>query len=355
MSTSDGSATNATATATATVPEVPVQAGKILTQFAGYVGFKTIEMGLSNGLLAALAEHPEGLTSNELANAAGTEAFYTGVWGKAAYAAELLELNDSQKYVLAPHMDKLLLNPEFPGYVGSIIGVFGGPEIFDNFNENLSTGKRTWWNEVSHEFISAVSSTGRPFYNRLIPAGLSNVPGLVEKLDAGASVLELASGAGHGLVKMAVSYPKSNLTGLDGDAYSISLAEKTVADAGVSDRVGFMESTLEDLNVQGQYDLVFINISMHEARDIDLATANAWNALKPGGHFVISDFPFPDTHEDLRTPPARVMTGIQYFEAQIDDQLVSTETFERLLRAHKFEDVDSFIISPVHNVIYGRK
>ena len=47
------------------------------------------------------------------------------------------------------------------------------------------------------------------------------------------------------------------------------------------------------------------------------------------------------------------MSGIQYFEAQIDDQLVSTETFVLMLKDYGFEEVDSFIISPVHNVIYG--
>ena len=48
------------------------------------------------------------------------------------------------------------------------------------------------------------------------------------------------------------------------------------------------------------------------------------------------------------------MSGIQYFEAQIDDQLVSTETFVLMLEDYGFEEVDLFIISPVHKVIYGQ-
>ena len=154
---------------------------------------------------------------------------------------------------------------------------------------------------------------------------------------------------------MAGQYPNIALTGLDGDAYSITLAEATVAAAGHGDRVRFVKSTLEDFSEAEKYDLIFINISWHEARDIDLAAKNVRNALKPGGYFVISDFPFPADKEGLRTIPARVMSGIQYFEAQIGDQLVSTETFVQLLIDHGFEDVDSFIISPVHNVIYGKK
>ena len=189
----------------------------------------------------------------------------------------------------------------------------------------------------------------------MITGALSKIPGLVENLDAGASVLELASGAGHGLAKLAAQYPEVALTGLDGDAYSITLAKGTVADAGHSDRVSFVQSTLEEFSETEKYDLIFINISWHEARDIDLAAKNVRNALKPGGYFVISDFPFPAEKEGLRTIPARVMSGIQYFEAQIDDQLVSTETFVLMLEDYGFEEVDLFIISPVHNVIYGQK
>ena len=47
-------------------PEVPEQAGKILSQFAGYVGFKTIEIGLNNGLFEALRQHPGGLTAGQI-------------------------------------------------------------------------------------------------------------------------------------------------------------------------------------------------------------------------------------------------------------------------------------------------
>ena len=39
------------------------------------------------------------------------------------------------------------------------------------------------------------------------------------------------------------------------------------------------------------------NISMHECRDLDAVAANVRRALRPGGWFVISDLPFPDTTE----------------------------------------------------------
>jgi ubiquinone/menaquinone biosynthesis C-methylase UbiE len=338
-----------------TQDEVKQQAGKLLTQFAGYVGFETINIGLRNGLLSALAENIDGLTTAELASAAGTDEFYTGVWARAAYGAELIEIDSEDRYTLAPHMDNLLLNQDFPGYVGGITGVFSQPEIFDNFSHNLKSGKRVWWNDASPTFIEAVMGTGRPFYNRLIPTGLEKVPGLTEKLASGAKVLELASGAGRGLVKIVETYPNSEIVGVDGDEYSVGLATDRVQAEGVADRVIVVHSTLEDFVEADTYDLVFINISMHECRDIDRVTDNVRRSLKPGGHFVISDFPFPSTHEGLRTPAARVLTGIQYFEAQIDDQLVPTAVFVDLLDRHGFNNVTAFDITPVHNLIFGQK
>ena len=49
------------------------------------------------------------------------------------------------------------------------------------------------------------------------------------------------------------------------------------------------------------------------------------------------------------------MSGIQYFGALIDDQLMPTQAFVDLLGRHGFQDVASFDINPVHAVTHGRK
>ena len=208
-----------TVTTTENVQEgVQHQAGKLVSHFAGYVGFKTIEIGQKTGLISVLAQAGAALSVKELAEEANTDEFYTGVWARAAYAAEILEVDSQNLYSLAPYMGRLLNDEDFPGYVGGITGVFSQPEFFDKFVNNLKTGKHIWWEDTSPEFISAVSKTGWPFYNRLIPGGLDTVPGLVTTLVEGGKVFELASGVGKGLVKFAETYPNSQLTGVDGDA-----------------------------------------------------------------------------------------------------------------------------------------
>ena len=331
------------------------QAGKVLAHVAGYVGLRTIEMGLNHGLFETLAGRSEGLTPEQLAAEKGIDEFYAGVWCRAAYAAEVLELSGPGSYVLAPGMDKLLLDADFPGHIGAIPRVMVQPEMFDNFSDRFSSGERTWWDRVGPDWIAAVSGTGRPFYTRLVPAGLDRVPGLTDSMAGGGSILELACGAGIGLVRLANAYPDAEIVGLDGDNYSLNLATRLLTDAGVVSRARLIESSFEDLDEKDRYDVAINNISMHECRDIDKATSNVYDALKPGGIFVISDFPFPSSDEGLRTVPARIMTGIQFFEAQIDDQLMSVDDYVELLGKHGFRDVDSFQITPVHAVIHGRK
>jgi SAM-dependent methyltransferase len=144
------------------------------------------------------------------------------------------------------------------------------------------------------------------------------------------------------------------VSGVDGDVHSVAVAQETLASAGLADRVRVWHSPLEKLIVDEPVDLVINNISMHECRDIDQVARNVRAALAPGGWFVISDFPFPDDDEGLRTTPGRVMSGIQYFEAQIDDQLLPRRAYDDLLRRHGFTDLGFAALTPMHALTWGR-
>ncbi|MEX0682676.1 MAG: class I SAM-dependent methyltransferase [Dehalococcoidia bacterium] len=333
--------------------EIQKQAAKVLSHVAGYVGVRTIDIGIKQGLFAAFAEKG-AMSPEDLAKATAIDPLYSMVWCRSAYANELLE-KDGEKFVLAPHMDKLLLDDNFPGHVGGLPAVMLAPDVFNRFAENLASGKRSWWDQVTPEFIKAVRTTGRSFYNRLVPAGIARVPSLEEQLTAGARVLELAPGAGYGISKLANAYPNCTFVGVDGDEFSLGLAAEAIKEAGVADRVELVQSTFEDFVRDGEFDVAIISISMHECRNLDRVTKNVHQSLKDGGIFVISDFPFPETVEATRTVPARIMSGIQFFEALIDDQLLPTSHFVALLQKHGFTDVDAFDITPVHAVTYGRK
>ncbi len=301
--------TAATPTTTST-PSPQEQSKALLTQAAGYVGHRTIAMGLRSGLVAALAARP-GATAADLADALDFDDFYVSVWCRSALAAGVVE-RAGRGYRLAPHLDGLLLDTASPAYVGGLFAVMQQREMFDRFEESLASGERLWWDECSPEWISSVAAAGGPFYARLVPGGLAQVPGLAERLDEGCRIADTACGAGGGVVRLAQAYPACEVVGVDGDAHSLATAEQRCADAGVSDRVSLVHSPLEDFRLDDPATVVINNISMHECRDIDRVTENVKAALEPGGWFVISDFPFPDTDEGLQSVPGRIMAGIQF-------------------------------------------
>lgn len=336
------------------VPSVTDQAKPLLGHIAGYASHRTIGIGLRTGLVEGLARSPEGTTPDGLAEDLELDPFYVSVWCRSALAAGVCE-RAGDGYRLAPHMETLLLDRDSPAYVGGVFLVLEQRELFDRFEEVLASGERLWWDETSPEWIAGVASTGTPFYARLVPGGLSKVPGLQDRLTAGCRVVDTSCGAGNGLVRLAEAYPECEIVGVDGDAYSIDLARKRISDAGVSDRVSLHVSPLEDMRLEKPATLVINNISMHECRDIDRSTERVREALETGGWFVISDFPFPDTDEGLASVPGRIMGGIQFFEAQIDDQLLPRRAYDELLDRHGFTDLGSVELTPVHALTWGRR
>lgn len=368
---------------------LPEQAPKLLAHIAGYVGHRTVTIGLRHGLIAALDEGGS-TTPAELADRLDLDPFYVGVWCRSALACGICELDPDRRgddvapgpddparqearsasappepasresvslesrYVLAPHMGTLLLEADHPAFVGGVFTVLEQREVFDRFGEVLGTGERLWWDGCSPEWIAGVAATGMPFYRRLAPAGLSRVPGLGDALDAGCRILDTACGSGGGLVHLARSYPRCTIVGVDGDRLSVDRARAAVRAVGVADRVEVVHAPLEEFHLDEPSALVVNNISMHECRDVDRATANIRSALEPGGWFVISDFPFPTAASGLRSAPGQVMCGIQFFEAQIDDQLLPRETYDDLLARHGFVDIGHVDISPLHALTYGR-
>ncbi|WP_114906950.1 class I SAM-dependent methyltransferase [Ornithinimicrobium murale] len=334
-------------------PTVPEQAGVLLGHVAGYMATRIIDIGLTSGLLQALADQPS-LTVQQLADAQQLDEFYTSVWCRGAFGAGVLE-RAGDGYALAPHLSTLLLDRTSPAFVGAMFPLVQRPELFGRFAASLPTGERMWWNDTSPEWIDAVAGTGGPFYTRLIPGGLSQVPGLAERLAAGGTIVDSACGAGTGLLRLAEHYPQCRVIGIDGDAHSVQRAQERVATARLTDRVQVHCQPLEQMELPESVALVVNNISMHECRDIDRVTQRVLALLEPGGRFVISDFPFPESDAGLRSVPGRLMSGIQFFEAQIDDQLLPRSAYDDLLTRHGFGELGTVALTPVHALTWGRR
>lgn len=326
---------------------------KVLACYAGYMNTWNIELGLRMGLFEAIRDNP-GITARDLADALGYDPLYTMVWCNATYSGGFLEESEGG-FVLAPHMEKILLDPEFPMSAGgTAYALTAMREHMVSLRDCFRTGERTWWDKTSLEFRESVGVSTYPFYLRLVNMALPKMPEVHAAMEGGASVLEMACGTCRGLSLMAKAYPSVKFTGVDGDAETLEMARAQLKTAGV-EKVHMVHSTLEGLTFEDEFDIILINVSLHEARDLKKVVRNAHRALKPGGWFVVSDFPFPEKLEEMRTIPGQLMCGIQYFEALIDDQLLPTSRYVDELGEAGFRDIKTLEVAPVQVVVYGRK
>lgn len=96
--------------------ELPEQAAKILGPLAGTATTWSLDRGLRLGVFGLLVTTPSGATAQELAGALELDPQYTHMVLPAAYAAEILDL-DQGRYRLAEHMATLLLDADAPVYL----------------------------------------------------------------------------------------------------------------------------------------------------------------------------------------------------------------------------------------------
>ncbi len=335
--------------------ELSEPAAKILGPLSGTAIVWSLDLGLRLGIFEQLVERPSGATAEEVANALDLDLQYTHVILRAAYAAEVLDLDDG-RYRLAEHMSTLLLDSDAPGYLGGAVRTFVAlRETYLDLRSFARTGAREWWSDFDPEWIDAVAENGQTYYRRLLNLVVPRLPAVAGSLERGARYLDLACGVCRGPAKVAATFPRTTVTAVDGDAYTLEVAEREMKEQGLGDRFRFVHSMLEDLDIDGGHDLAVINISLHEARDIERAVERAYAALDPGGTFLVSEFPFPDHEEDCRTVPGRLMCGVQFFEAHIGCQLLPTARFVDLLEQAGFREVGVIDVTPVHVVVHGTK
>lgn len=334
--------------------EIKQAAGKVAAHFGGYAATWTMDLGVRVGLFAALRDAPAGLTSAELARRLEADETYVDVWCRNAYAAELLDLADG-RYVLPRAMAALLLDRDHPAYAGGTAMVMTAlRDVLAALRERTRTGERIWWDTAPREFVDGVAESSRSFYSRLL-AFFDGRENLRQTLEGGGTLLEVGVGYGAGLLRLAQRFPAARFIGTDGDEHSLGRARDAFAQAGLADRARFVRSTFEDYDESEVADVALINISLHEARDLRRTVASMHRALRPGGRLVVSEFPFPPDVTALRTPPARVMAAIQYFEASIGDQLLPTSRFVELLEETGLREIETVEITPVHVVILGSR
>jgi SAM-dependent methyltransferase len=285
----------------------------------GALELLSVHLGTHLGLYRALRDAGP-LTSTGLAAAAGIHERYAREWLEQQAVAGLLDVEDAaapaaeRGYALPPEHAGVLAEPDDAAHVapfGAMLAGIGG--ILPALAEAYRTGGGVPYADYGADFRHGQGGINRPAFRQDLPgAWLPALPEVHERLRDAARPARVADvGCGHGWAAVAVAeaYPAAGIDGIDLDAASIADARAHAAEAGVADRVRFLEADAAALARTGPYDLVLMLEVLHDlARPVE-ALAGIRAALAPGGSLLIADERVADAFEAPGDEVERMMYG----------------------------------------------
>ncbi len=265
-----------------------------------------VVLGDKLGLYRAMAGAGP-LTSDQLAGRTGTAERYVREWLNAQAAGGYVEyIPATGRYVLPAEQTVALTDsssPAFlPGFFQIAIGsVIDSPRIA----EVARTGDGIGWHDHVDDVHDGCERFFRPGYNaHLVTEWLPALEGVVDKLEAGASVADVGCGHGASTVLMAEAFPDSSFLGTDYHTGSIDTARQRARDAGVAERVSFERAPASSFPGR-EYDLVTMFDCLHDMGDPAGAAAHVREALADEGTWMIVEPAAGDQIEDNMNPVGR--------------------------------------------------
>ena len=281
--------------------EVEQFLGKLMSIYTGSMLSYMIDIGDRTGLFAAAARGPA--TSEELAARAGLSERYVREWLASLVTGGIFDYDPATRtYTLPPARLACLTDGPMNLAPISRLNTLLGKHVHQ-VARAFREGGGVPYAEYRPEFTDVMDAIGRGLYDSfLIDAYLPLVPGLPEKLEAGARVADVACGTGHALVVLARSFPASTFVGYDFDDGAIARARAEAQGAGLAN-VRFEVCDAARLETQDPFDAAFVFDAIHDQVDPAAVLGRIHTALRPGGAFLMKEPHAADTLEENAANP----------------------------------------------------
>ena len=269
--------------------------GRLFTATLGAVELFTVRLGQVHGLYHAL-DAAGSATAAELAETTGVDRRYLLEWLQSQAISGLLTLDGGDvataRFRLAPGVRETLIEETNPCYAGGMPAVAAALcHAFPRLETAFKTGDGVAYADYGPEAVVAQEALNRPAYvNSLVAEWLPALPDVQARLEGGARVADLGTGAGWSAIELAKAYPAARIDGYDNDEESIAHARRNAAEHGVSDRVDFEVRDIDEVATErGRYDLITFFECVHDLSHPAEALTAARLALAPGGTVLVMD------------------------------------------------------------------
>jgi 2-polyprenyl-3-methyl-5-hydroxy-6-metoxy-1,4-benzoquinol methylase len=229
-------------------------------------------------------------TSVDLAEAAGLSERYVREWLGAMVTGRIVDLDvRTQRYSLPVDHAACLTRAASPNNLAVTmqwVAVLGTAE--DAVVEAFTHGRGVPYSAYPrfHEVMAEESQ--QTVVDGLVPHILPLVPELVNRLEGGIGVLDIACGSGRAMLALAQAFPRSYFTGIDMSADAVAAAEAQASRQALPN-VRFLRGDAAELAAVNQYELVTAFDAIHDQAKPAQVLGRIHTALRPGGVLLMQD------------------------------------------------------------------
>ncbi|ORW41818.1 methyltransferase [Mycobacterium paraense] len=248
-----------------------------------------LSIGHQTGLLDTMAGLPPA-TSAQIAEAAGLDERYVREWLAGMTTGHVIEYDAvAGTYSLPAHRAGVLTRaagPDNLALVALFLPHLGEVEqkIVGCFRE----GGGLPYSEFPRFHALMAEQSAAVFDIALIDVVLPLVDELPDRLRAGADVADFGCGSGHAINVMAQAFPASRFTGIDFSDEAIASGVAEAARLGLTNAT-FESHNLAQLDKREAYDVITVFDAIHDQAQPARVLENIYNALRPGGVFLMAD------------------------------------------------------------------
>ena len=251
------------------------------------------------------------LTSHEIADAAGLHERFVREWLLGQAAAGLIDRTDEGSYELTPVQAAVLADEE--NSISFAAGAFRGgvePAVLDKIADSFRTGIGMTYEEQGPNAAAGLARMTGPWSRLALRSTvLPALDGVVDKLEAGASVVDIGCGGGVMLTTLAEAFPQARCIGYDPSEAAIGIAQKRANEMGL-DNVEFVVAGGEDLAAGSDHDLIITFDCMHDMAFPDRTAAAIRGAIADDGTWLLKDIRSTgDFSKDSRNPLLAMFYG----------------------------------------------